>query len=331
MVGSRPAPSLRLVWAAFFLVAIIWGSSFLLIRIAVHELSPFQLVAIRTAIAAVGLNLVLAAQKRHLPLTRRSIGAMLFAGVIGTTLPFGLITWGEQSVESGLASVFNATTPLFTLLFAHFAFADERITPMKALGLLVGFIGVVVLSSRAWAEGALITGDLIGMLAIVAASVCYGISGINSRRLMKQFDPIMLSAGIMTVGACTSGVLMLVSPVFGGQPPADLAAVQADTLVSVLILGVLNTFVAYLIHFWVLRELGAAKASMVTYVSPVVAIVLGAVILNELIDWRLLAGAALVFSAIGLVNWRSRRAGSAHGVDATVSPAPALSSTRAQV
>lgn len=303
----RSAVNPRLVWAGFFIVAVIWGSSFLLIRIGTQQLSPFQLVFIRTTVAAIGLNGVLALRGQHLPLTGRTLLQLAFVGVLSTTLPFALITWGEQRIESGLASVLNATTALFTLVIAHFVFTDERITPMKALGLIVGFLGVVVLFSRSLTGEGVLTSSLVSMLAVVVASLFYGISGTYSRKMMKgQIEPTTLAAGVMLFGSLTSGLLMVLAPLFGGQAAVPVADMRPDVVLSVAILGLLNTFVAYLIHYWVVKELGAAKASMVTYVSPVIALLLGWLILNELVDWRLLLGAAMIFSAIGLVNLRIR-------------------------
>src|SRR5262245_9474489 len=135
-------------WGGFWLLALIWGSSFLFIRIAVEQLPPFQLVFIRTGVAAIGLTSVVYLRGKRLPTDWRSIGDLLFLGTVNTVIPFALITWGETQIESGLASVLQGTAALFTLVLAHFTFADERISWRKLAGLLIGFLGVVVLASR---------------------------------------------------------------------------------------------------------------------------------------------------------------------------------------
>jgi drug/metabolite transporter (DMT)-like permease len=295
-------------WAAFWLVALIWGSSFLLIRVGVEELSTWQVVFMRTGIAAIGLNIVLRLRGKHLPTDLREWTPLIALGIGNTLLPFILITWGEQSVESGLASVLNATAALFTLVIAHFAFADERITPQKVAGLVLGFIGVVVLASRAWVDGQVVTSDLAGQLAIVGASFCYGYFGVYSRKVIKtKFEPMIVSAGAMTTAAIASGIGILFTLFTGGHAATPLTQVSGDVLWAILILGLLNTFVAYLMFYWVIQQLGAARASMVTYVIPVVGLTLGALVLDEVLDVRLLVGAALIFAGIAVVNVRLLR------------------------
>lgn len=290
-------------WAGFWLVGLIWGSSFLLIRVGVEEIAPFQLVFIRTGIAAVGLNIVMLLRGKRYPANLRALLPLLIIGIGNTALPFSLITWGEKSVESGLASVLQASASLFTLVIAHFTFADERITLQKALGLLLGFVGVIVLASRSWADGQLVTGNFLGQLAIIGASLCYATFTTYSRKVIQnRFEPIVVSAGAMTAAAVVSGIAMLVSPLFGGQPATPLADLSSEVLNSTLVLGLVNTFVAYLFYYWIVQELGAARASMVTYVVPAVGLALGVIFLNELLDLRLIIGAGLIFLAIAVVN-----------------------------
>ena len=238
-------------WAGFCILALIWGSSFLFIRIGVEQLPPFQLVFIRTAIAAVGLNVVVLLRGKRLPTDRRGIGDLLFLGIVNTVFPFALITWGETHIESGLAAVLQGTAALFTLVVAHFAFADERITLRKIAGLLIGFLGVVVLASRS-TGGAVSNADatlhLLGQLAIVVASVCYAFGGAYSRKaIQKRLDPIVVAAGAMTVAAIATGIITYALPLAGGPVPVALAQLEPRVLGAILALGLINTFVAYLI------------------------------------------------------------------------------------
>jgi drug/metabolite transporter (DMT)-like permease len=290
-------------WAAFWLLGLIWGSSFLLIRVGVEEVSPFEVVFIRTAIAAIGLNAILLLRGKHVPLNPRQFLPFIVIGVGNTVIPFTLISWGETQVESGLASVLNATAALFTLVIAHLTFQDERITAQKVIGLLVGFFGVVVLTSRSWVDGQVVLGNLAGQLAIVLASFFYAYFGVYSRKVMKdRYEPMQVAAGSMIVACVVSGILMMIAPYFNGQPPKPLSELSADARNALLLLGLVNTFIAYILYYWIIRELGAARASMVTYVTPAIAILLGTLILDETLDWRLLLGAALILSGIAVVN-----------------------------
>jgi drug/metabolite transporter (DMT)-like permease len=297
-------------WAAFWVLGLIWGSSYLLIRISVEEMNQFEIVFIRTLIAAIGLNLVLLARGKRLPTDWKTLRPLILIGLGNTAIPFILITWGEKSVESGLASVLQATASLFSLVISHFAFEDERITPQKIGGLTIGFIGIVLLASRSWVNGQVMTSDLLGQLAIVLASLFYASFTVYSKKAIRnQIEPIMISAGAMTTAAIVSGILTFVSPMFGGSAPTPLSQLSPNVLFSVLTLGFFNTLLAYLIFYSLVQQIGSARTSMVTYVIPPVGLLLGVLFLNERMDARLLLGAALIFAGIAVVNVRlSRRA-----------------------
>lgn len=290
-------------WAAFWFLGLIWGSSFLFIRIGVEQLSPFQLVFIRTGIAAVGLNLVLLAQGKYLPFDRKSLTPLIIIAIGNTTIPFALITWGEKSITSGLAAMLQSAASLFTLIIAHFVFIDERMTPQKVVGLLIGFIGVMILSGQSVVNGQIDMAQFTGAMAVVLASLFYAIFSVYSRRVIQnRFEPLVVSSGAMTFAAISSGILMVIAPLLGGQPAAPLDMVSSDVLISIVLLGLVNTFVAYLIYYWIIRELGAARTSMVTYITPAVGLALGAIVLSEPVDWRLIVGALLIFCGIAIVN-----------------------------
>ncbi len=307
--------SKKQAWIGFWLLGIIWGSSFLLIRVAVRELTPFEVVFIRTAIAAVGLLLVAYARGKRLPTHWAGIRDLIILGVFNTVIPFALITWGEQSVESGLASVLQGTAALFTLVIAHFAFADERITLQKLAGLALGFGGVLLLASRSWQDGQIITSDLTGQLAIVAASLFYGLGGTYGRRVMQRgIEPIITAAGAMLTSAIVTGAFVFLpvllpglastAAIEGATQAGPFAVSSPDVLLAAVVLGLFNTFVAYIIFYSILQALGAAKTSMVTYIVPAVGLTLGALFLDEIVDFRLLLGAALIIGGIGVVNLR---------------------------
>ncbi len=198
----------RRAWIGFWILAFVWGSSFLFIRIGVEQLSTFQVVFVRTGIAAVGLTLVAYLRGKRVPTDWQSIRDLLIVGIVNTVIPFALITWGEKTIESGLAAVLQGTAALFTMVVAHFTFRDERIIARKVVGLGVGFLGVVVLASRS-AAGEVVADDptlhLLGQLAVVLASLSYALGGSYSRKaIQNRLDPIVAAAGAMTVTAIIS-------------------------------------------------------------------------------------------------------------------------------
>lgn len=298
--------SLKRAWIGFWILGVIWGSSYLFIRIGVEQIPPFQLVFIRTAIAAVGLTVVVYLRGKRLPTEWHSIKALLFLGIVNTVIPFALITWGEKHIESGLASVLQGTTALFTLVIGHFVFVDERITVRKVIGLLIGFLGVITLASRSSGE-VLSAADsnlhLLGQLAILGSSICYATGNNFSRKAMQgRLEPIVVSASAMIVAAIITGVIAYAAPAMGGAAPISFADMTPRVLYAILTLGILNTFAAYLLYYPLINVLGASRTSMITYIIPVVGLLLGALFLNEPVDIRLLIGALLIIASIAVVN-----------------------------
>lgn len=298
----------RQAWAAFWLIGLIWGSSFLLIRVGVRELRPIEVVFIRTAIAAVGLCAVIWWRGIRFPTDWPNIRALGIIGLGNVVAPFALISWGEQYITSGMAAVMQSTAALFTLVIAHLAFADERMTMRKVVGLLIGFIGVIVLFSGELlgAEGSVedVNLSLLGQLAIVGASFFYATFTTYSRKIIQgTVEPVVMAGGTMVVAAVATAPFALLGE--GGFRPFS-GTVSSDVLWAVIVLGVLNTFIAYLFYYFVVRELGAARASMVTYIVPFVGVVLGALLLSEQVGVTLIIGAALIFTGIAIVNLRRR-------------------------
>lgn len=294
------------VWAGFLLLGTIWGSSFLLIKFGVEEFTPLQLVAFRVGVAAVAMLLTLVLTGRRFPKDRASLLGLLIVGTFNTAVPFLLITWGEQSIDSGLATVLNSTVPLFSLVIAHFALSDERISGMKLLGLASGFAGVVILASRSadaggGANGA--TNDLAGQVAVLGAAVCYAGTTVFVRRNLRHLQPLVVSSGALATAAILVSVAALL---VDGLP--DFAAVSQRASLSVLGLGLINTYIAYLLFYWIIDRWGATRATLVTYLMPPVGLALGVLFNNELLDERLIVGAGLIGAGVALVNWRRRRA-----------------------
>lgn len=293
-------------WIGFWVLGLIWGSSYLFIRIGVEAVSPFQLVFMRTAIGATGLTIALYARGYRLPAGKALI-PMLVLGLIDVTIPYALITWGEQTVDSGMASVLFSTTALFTLIISALVFRQEAFTARKFLGILLGFAGVAVLTSGSFQGGALQADNLTGQLALLAAAVFYAFGGAYSyRQAVRWEDPQIVASGSMIFAALTAGLFMLLTPVLGGEAPTTLNAIPTDALLSIFALGLLNTLLAYMIYYWIVKHLGASRTNMVLYVSPAAGITLGALVLGEVIDVRLLIGAAMILAGIAIVTLKPR-------------------------
>lgn len=301
-------------WAIFWLLGVIWGSSFLLIKVAVDELGPLPLVSVRIGLAALFMLGFLALTRRHLPSARRERLALLFVGVMNTAVPFTLITWGEQNIDSGLATVLNATVPLWTLIFAHVALADERFSSQKLVGLLVGFAGVGLLASRA--NGTESANSFSGQLAVLVASACYAISTVVIRRYLRRVEPLTIAGTSLIVG----GIVVVAATLLTVRPLPAFAALSTTTIAAAITLAVLNTVIAYFLFYHLIDTWGATRTTLVTYVMPPIGVTLGWLFLEEPVDWKIVLGAALILTGIVAVNWRRAPGPVAPAVKA-VSPA----------
>lgn len=298
----------RSAWASFWILGLIWGSSFLLISIGVEDLSATQLVFIRTLIAAIGLNSVVLWRKLSYPRDPKVIRAMMIIGVGNATVPYTLIALSETQIPSGMAAVLQATASLFTLVIAHFAFADERINQKKIMGLVLGFIGVIILSSESFSGGEFNSNMFMGQLAMVGASLCYAIFTVYSRTVIKQkIEPVVVAATTFISSAISGFIFMLIEPSIGGRSAVPLDQLPTDSLFAVLMLGFLNTFIAYLFFYYIVQQLGSFRSVMVTYIVPPVGLILGALILKEEFSAIMLFGALLIFAGIGVINLNFRQ------------------------
>lgn len=301
-------------WGMFALLGLVWGSSFLWIKIAegnggapflglafppgARVFSPLLLVTFRLLFGLAGLATVLVAQRTRLPRDPRTLAAFVFMGLFNTAVPFTLISWGETRIDSGLASILNGTLPLFTTVIAHFWLHDERIDGARLTGLGVGFLGVVVLVSRdLGASGAGL--NVWGELAVVGAVVSYAVSAVFSRKYLRGQSPIAQSFMVLATAAA---FMLLALPVL--ESPVELPRLPIVWF-AVAWLGLLGSCLAYLLYFSLMNAWGATRASLVSYIFPVVGLVLGITLLGERLDWRLFAGTALVVTGIVAVNART--------------------------
>lgn len=274
------------------LLGTIWGSSYLFIKLAVAGFPPVALVEARLLLGALVLTLVRRLARQPWP-ERLVWPHLIVMAVVGNLVPFLLIAWSEQHIDSGLASVLNATTPFFTVLFAVLVFRTERLTWGKAAGVVLGFLGVALLSGRDLT--ALRTASAQGNLAVLASSACYGLGFAYARRFLSG-APLALAASQIAVAA----VLLL--------PPSlvlvDRAELQpsGSAVLAVAVLGVLGSGLAYVLYYRLIASAGAVVASLATYLMPPVGVTLGWLVLGEPVGWRLLAGVLVILVGMAMVQ-----------------------------
>lgn len=282
-------------WGAFFLLGAIWGSSFLWIKIAVAEVGPATLAAIRLFFGLAGLLAVARLTRQPFDNLRAFLPAYLFMGVFNTALPFMLINWAETRIDSALAAILNATVPLFAIVIAHFWLADERITLTRVAGLVVGFVGVIVLVSREFGPQG-VPGSIWGQVAMLGASLSYAVSANFTRRHLRGHPPLVQATMVVLIADAISWTAAVLSDRPLALPVGGL------TWFALVWLGLLGSCIAYLLYFYLINTWGPTRASLVTYVFPVIGLLLGIIFLNEVADWRLIAGSALVVGGIAVVN-----------------------------
>jgi len=285
-------------WALLAVLSLVWGGSFLFIGVAVRELPPLTIVAIRVVTAATALLLALRLIGENLPRTRAAWAAFLGMSILNNVIPFTLIVWGQSHIASGLASILNATTPLFTVIVAHYLTLDERLTGQKLAGVLVGFVGVAVMIGAA-AMTSLDT-SILAQIAILGAALSYGFSGVFGRRFKTMgIPPLATAAGQVTV----SSALLLPAALIVDQP-WTLAMPSTGAILSLAALGLVSTAFAYLIFFRLLARAGATNVGLVTFLIPVSAILLGVMILGETLALRHVVGMALIGAGLILIDGR---------------------------
>lgn len=278
-------------------LAAIWGASFLLIEIALRDLAPSSLILFRLGFGALALGLYVPFSGSSFGELRPYLAPLALLGLLNTAVPFFLIAWGQQYIDSGLAAIFNASAPLFTALLALGLDRAQRVSGLRLAGLVLGFAGIVALVGFEPGGG---ERAVVGSLAVVGAAVCYSLGALYAGRRFRGFPPLLVSFGALawaTVFALPAGV-------------AQMSRFGWETLASVLGLGVGATAVAYLLYFGLIAGAGASRAILVTYLVPSLALVYGAVFLDERISALALVGLALVLSGVALGSGRARVASS---------------------
>jgi drug/metabolite transporter (DMT)-like permease len=271
----------------FVLLTLIWGASFLFIKIGVEALAPLQVAFGRMMFGSLALIAVTVARRERLPRQGRIWAHLAVAAALANSLPFTLFAYAERQVSSALASIGNATVPLFTLLFALLLLPSERPTARRTVGLAIGFGGVLVVLG-VW-RGVTSGPDVAGMSLILIAAASYGLSGVYMRRYLSttEYSSLALSVGQLVIGSLELALLL---PFFTTMPHH----LPARVVGAIFALGTFGTGVAYVLSYGLIRLAGATVASTVTYFIPVVSIVIGVVGLGEKLSWNAPVGAVII-------------------------------------
>ncbi len=270
-------------------LALIWGASFLFIKVAVRELTPATLIVGRLGLAAITLGLLVpfvVGSGETVRQLRANWVWLVVVALVNTAIPFWLLSWGETRIDSGLASIIQASVPIFNALIAFVAFREVRVTGMRLVGVGVGFLGVALL------VGAQPEGKVLGALAVVGMAFCYGLGGLLTGRYLGPAQPVVVSF------ASTAIATLVWLPVGIAQAPAEMPGWK--TIGSVLVLGIPGTALAYLLFFGLVGGAGAAYASLVTYLIPPIALAYGAIFLGERFGASAFGGLALIFAGVAL-------------------------------
>ena len=305
-------------WVQICLLATVWGLSFFLTEICLRELHPATVAAGRVATAALTLLILARLAGHRMPARLADWAPLALMGLINNALPFSLIMWGQTRIDGGLASILNATTPLFTFVLAHFLTRDERMSRRGAAGITVGFLGALVLVGPGALAG--LDAQSWGQFAVLGAAVCYACSGIYGRRL-RHLSPLVAAAGMTTAAA------LIMLPVAALLDRPWTASPDTATWTALLTLGLVSTAFAYILYFRILASAGATNVLLVTFLVPITALLLGTLILGERITLTALSGMLLIFAGLAVIDGRLLRLFSPSRQPAdtsaeTVAPAP---------
>jgi len=289
-------------WAMLLLLSLLWGGSFFLIGVLVAELPPLTIVTIRVGVAALTLWAVLLVGGYDIPKTFKLWRAFFMLGLLNNVIPFTFIVWGQNHIGAGLASIMNATTPLFTILIAGTFLVDEHITPQKVAGVVLGLIGVSVLigAESLAGIGLNISLQTLAQLAIMGAAISYGCASVFGRR----FKALGVSPFSTSVGQVTASTLILLPITFVIERPDQLANPSLQAWLSILCLGVFCTALGYTLFFKILSSSGATNVVLVTFLVPVTASFLGWLILNEQLHSSHFIGMAFIGLGLAAIDGR---------------------------
>lgn len=297
LAAARPSPPLmtRRQLGALLLIAAVWGASFLFIRVLINAgVEPLGVSGGRLGLGLLGLVPFAFLARRQFPRSPGTLLGIATLGVVNFALPWSLIAYGERDISSGVASIANASLPLWAALLAAFVIPGERLGGWRVAGLFAGFGGVGVLAFHdAGGSG----GDSVrGLILVVAAAMCYGVSVVAIRRWLRHVPAVPLTFGQV----CAAAVILV--PVAFATSAYEGAGLGAKEWLSLLALGFGGSAFAVVLYMWLIAQVGAVRASVVTYLLPPVGVSLGWLFLDESVGWNLLLGLALIIGGVGLVQ-----------------------------
>lgn len=288
-------------WAILLALSVLWGGSFFFIEIAVDTVHPLTLVLIRVSIAAAALWLFMGLRRPRAAIPGSAILAFFVLAALNNVLPFILFAWAQQEIAGGLASILNATTPIWGVIVAHLCTRDEKMTPGKVAGVLLGFSGVALMIGPDFLKE--IGTGVWAQLACLVATLCYALAGVFGRRFHAMgINPVAVSTGQLTASAIVMlPLVLLFEPPWAAAPPAP------EAWVALVALALFCTSFAYILYFQLLASAGATNSLLVTFLIPITAILLGALFLGEMLELRHFAGMALISAGLAAIDGRLLR------------------------
>ena len=281
-------------WLLLIVLSVLWGGSFFFVGVAVEALPPLTIVALRVSLASLALLAVVYFTGLRMPANLKVWGAFACMGILNNVIPFTLIVWGQTHIASGLASILNATTPLFTIIAAHFLTKDEKMTTLKFIGIFIGFIGVVIMLGHEVLGG--LGNSIFAQLAVLGAAVSYSLAGIYGRCFKKLEIRPMVTA----TGQVTASCFILIPLAMAYDHPFRLPMPGLEIWLAIIALALFSTALAYILYFRILSTAGATNVLLVTLLIPASAILLGTAILGEQLEPKHMFGMGLI--SIGLLS-----------------------------
>lgn len=294
----RPASTSHMTpieWALLLALSLLWGGAFYFGQVALAELPPFTIVFCRVALATIALVSAAAATGQTVVFPIGAWPVFLGLGTLNCLVPFALLLWGQARIGSGLASVLAATTPLFTVLVAHFLLADERMTRARLVGVLLGLAGVTAAMAPAASEA---LDNLLPCIAVLGAALCYAFAGVLGRRLNG------MQALTLAVGQLLMTSLLSLPIVLAVEKPWTLAMPSATGWVAILALALLSTALGYVLFFRLLSSAGAVNVSLVSLMVPIAALLLAGLVLGEPLRWSGILGMGLILAGLAALDGR---------------------------
>ena len=287
-----------LEWALLIVLSLLWGGSFFFAKVALDAIPPFTLVLCRVTLASAALFFFIRITGGKIPWTNSAWAAFASMGILNNLIPFALIFYGQTQIGAGLASIMNATTPVFTVFVAHFLTSNERATPNKIAGAILGVAGVALLIGIDALKGQSLA--VLGMIGCLGAALSYALAAIYGRRFQRMnVEPVTVA-----FGQVTATMVMVTPAALVIDKPWLLSSPDAEILLSVFALGFLSTALAYVIFFFLLARSGATNITLVTFLIPISSIFLGVVFLHEHLFWNHIAGMIVIALGLAAIDGR---------------------------